>query len=476
MTERHYTTVNPCVMCQPMGSVMAFKGIENSMVLMHGSQGCSTYMRLHLAHHFREPVDIASTSLSEKGAVYGGSENLKKGLKNVIARYHPSVIGVTTTCLAETIGDDVGRILAEFREEEKGADNVHIVPVSTPSYEESHSTGFIKAVDAIVRHFTESGIGKDIFNNKLNVVLGETIAPEDTRELKRILANNIGPRSYILTPDTSETFDAPMTGKVEKIFPGGTPLSDIADMKNCAASIGLGITSDNKAVDYLEAKYNVSAKRVPMPIGLEYSDRFMSALSDITGSEIPEAYRKERGRLIDAMVDVHKYLYGTQVAIYGDPEMVLGLLSLSLENGMYPVLVAPSCKTRAFKEHAHERIDRMNLDCDVKILEGMDFDAFNDAVKEANPEMLIGNSNGKYISQKMGIPLIRVGFPIHDRVGAQRILMMGYQGAMSMVDRITNTILEAKDIELEDKWLQNKDSSNLPGSCCDCTPAHAHLH
>ncbi|MGD9778930.1 nitrogenase component 1, partial [Methanomethylovorans sp.] len=259
MTERNYTTVNPCVMCQPMGSVMAFKGIESSMVLMHGSQGCSTYMRLHLSHHFREPVDIASTSLSERGAVYGGSENLKKGLRNVITRYHPKVIGVTTTCLAETIGDDVGRILTEFREEDKNADDVHIISVSTPSYEDSHTTGFIKAVDAIVRHFTEYGMGNDIFNNKLNVVLGEHIAPEDTRELKRILTAIIGLRSFIFLPDASETFDAPMTGKVEKIFPGGTPLSDIIYMKNCAASIGLGITSDNRAVDHLETKYNVPA-------------------------------------------------------------------------------------------------------------------------------------------------------------------------------------------------------------------------
>ena len=118
MSERNYTTVNPCIMCQPMGSVMAFKGIENSMMLLHGSQGCSTYMRLHLAHHYREPVDIGSSSLSEKGAVYGGSENLKKGLKNLILRYNPKVIGVSTTCLAETIGDDIKRIIGEFREEE----------------------------------------------------------------------------------------------------------------------------------------------------------------------------------------------------------------------------------------------------------------------------------------------------------------------------------------------------------------------
>ena len=84
-----------------MGSIIAFKGIANSMTLLHGSQGCSTYMRLHLVHHFREPVDVGSSALSERGAVYGGAANLKKGLKNIIQGYNPTVIGVATTCLAE---------------------------------------------------------------------------------------------------------------------------------------------------------------------------------------------------------------------------------------------------------------------------------------------------------------------------------------------------------------------------------------
>ncbi|HOG97895.1 MAG TPA: nitrogenase component 1, partial [Methanothrix soehngenii] len=102
-----YSTINPCNMCMPMGSVLAFRGVEGCMPLFHGSQGCATYMRLYLAHHFREPVDIASSALSEKGTVYGGSANLKMGLKNLIIGYSPKAIGVATTCLAETIGDDI---------------------------------------------------------------------------------------------------------------------------------------------------------------------------------------------------------------------------------------------------------------------------------------------------------------------------------------------------------------------------------
>jgi nitrogenase molybdenum-iron protein NifN len=456
MTDRSYATVNPCIMCQPIGSVMAFKGIENSMVLLHGSQGCSTYMRLHLAHHFREPVDIGSSSLSEKGAVYGGSENLKKGLKNLILRYDPKVIGVSTTCLAETIGDDINRIIAEFREEEEEIVNDRIIiPVSTPSYEDSHNSGYIKAVEAIVKEFTATDdSGSDIFNNKLNVVLSENISPEDTRELRRILSDIIGPNSFILLPDISETFDAPMTGELQKIFPGGTLHSDIADMKNSAAMIGLGITNANRAVSYLEHTFDIPSQNLPLPIGLEYTDRFVASVSMIAGTDVPETYQRERGRLIDAMVDAHKYVYGMKVAIYGDPDNVLGILSLALENGMHPILVVSSSKSPGFAECAMERVAQVKPDCDVTILEDVDFDAFNDAVKKAKPEMLIGNSNGKYIAKEMGIPLVRVGFPIHDRVGAQRILSLGYLGAMSMLDRVTNTILETQEDKLAEKWSE----------------------
>lgn len=92
-------SVNPCKMCMPLGGVMALKGIEESMVILHGSQGCSTYIRRHMATHYNEPIDIASSSLTEDGTIYGGAKNLKLGLKNIIKLYNPKIIGVLTTCL-----------------------------------------------------------------------------------------------------------------------------------------------------------------------------------------------------------------------------------------------------------------------------------------------------------------------------------------------------------------------------------------
>jgi len=451
MTKRNYATVNPCVMCQPMGSALAFKGIENTMVLYHGSQGCSTYMRLHLAHHFREPVDIASSSLSEKGAVYGGRENLKKGLRNVINRYNPKVIGVATTCLAETIGDDVPAIIQEFKEEEEGIGDdpekdIIIVPVSTPSYGESHVSGYIKALDAVVRKFAEKPEEESavkIPNGKLNVIPVESLSPADVRELKEIFEVMAG--DYIFLPDISETFDAPLRENLPKIAQGGTPLSEIADMPNSRASLGLGVISRNLAVKYLEESHDVPGYNVPIPIGLSNTDSFFIELVKILSCPIPEKYQKERGRLLDAMVDVHKYLYGVKAAVYGDPDLVFSLTTFMLELGMNPVLIATGSKSKDFEAKIRQIVEKINSEIEPVVLNGIDFDTLNDAVSECNPEILIGNSNGRYIAKARNIPLVRVGLPIHDRVGAQRILTVGYRGAMELLDNITNTILEATD-------------------------------
>ena len=61
--------VNPCKMCMPMGAVSAFAGTKNCMSILHGSQGCATYIRRHMATHYNEPIDIASSSLTEHGTV-----------------------------------------------------------------------------------------------------------------------------------------------------------------------------------------------------------------------------------------------------------------------------------------------------------------------------------------------------------------------------------------------------------------------
>jgi nitrogenase molybdenum-iron protein NifN len=427
---RATATVNPCSMCMPMGAVFVFRGIEGCMPLFLGSQGCSTYMRLYLAHHFREPVDIASSALSEKGAVYGGAANLKQGLKNVIAGYAPLAVGIATTCLAETIGDDVPQIIGEFRQELQ-ASGVTIFNVSTPSYKASHEAGYRAALSAVVRSMAE----RSKPNGKMNLLLGSIVSPSDVRYIKRLLCDwGIG---YILLPDISESFDAPLTKDFPRIPAGGTPLEEIRDAGNSAATISIGAWADGRSAgDYLQEEFDVPHFALPLPLGLEATDKFVGRLEEMTGQILPEEYEKERGRLLDTMVDAHKLMANVRTCVYGDTEMVLGLTSLMKEIGMSLQVLATGSASSGFDRLARE------LAPAAKVLTGADFSMIEEEVAAGDVELLVGPFTGRQTSKAMKLPLLRVGFPNHDRFGATRQLVLGYEGAGRLVDAMANALLE----------------------------------
>ncbi|MCK9441964.1 MAG: nitrogenase associated protein N [Methanothrix sp.] len=434
MISKSLATVNPCSMCMPMGSVLVFRGIEGCMPLFHGSQGCSTYMRLYLAHHFREPVDIASTALSEKGAVYGGSANLMQGLKNVIKGYNPKVIGIATTCLAETIGDDVPQIVREFQAQELLAKDVIIISVSTPSYAASHEVGYRVALKALIQTIAK----KSKPNGRINMLVGSIISPADVRFLRRLFDDwGLG---YILMPDISETFDAILSQDLPLIPKGGTPLEDIRDTANSKATLTIGgWVQEPGAGNYLENEFKVPHVALPLPIGLEFTDRLAANLEELTGLSMPECYERERGRLLDTMVDAHKILADVKTAVYGDTEMVLGITRIMTELGMKPQIVATGAANPAFAENAAE------LAPGSKVMMETDFSQIATEASSRDIELLVGPFMGRGIARKENIPLLRVGLPNHDRYGASHQLLLGYEGSMNLVEGMANALLEGRE-------------------------------
>lgn len=423
--------VNPCKMCMPMGGSLALKGIENSMILMHGSQGCSTYIRRHIATHYNEPVDIASTSLSENGTVYGGSKNLKHGIMNVIELYHPKVIGVLTTCLAETIGEDIKGIIEEFKQKKEITD-LDIIPINTPGYGASHFEGYFQAIKSVIAFYNSQKVKS---NDKINIIV-PNITCEDIREIKRIL--ELFEVDYVLVPDISDTLDAPYKEQYTKIPDGGTKVEDIKKMSGAKATIEMSLLIDDRYSPgkYLEEKFQVPLYSCAIPIGITNMDLFVKALCEITGKEVPEELTKERGRMLDAMIDSHKYNGEGQAAIFGDPETVYAVTTLCNENGISPQIIATGSKAAKMK-------DLLQLE-EALIIPNTDFETIHQHVKERKPNILIGNSDGKFLIEKEGIPLIRIGFPVHDHIGAQRKLFVGYRGTQRFLDEITNTLLDLK--------------------------------
>lgn len=440
----YISTTNACKLCRPLGACLAFKGIEGTVPYLHGSQGCATYMRRYIISHYNEPIDIASSSLSEKHAVYGGGPNLKLGLTNVAEKYRPRAIGIATTCLTETIGDDVRMILHEYRQDTEGSVGLpEFINVATPSYSGTHMEGFHGAVAAVIEQMAEGGATAE----KINLLPG-FVSSADYRYLKEVMAD-FG-LDCIMLPDMSETMDGPAMLEYEKVPAGGTPLALLREMGRSRATIEFGRTLKKTRTGgfILKGNLEVNNFQLGMPIGIEETDLFFELLEKLSGRPVPEKYAKARGRLVDAYVDGHKYVFGKKAIVYGEEDLVVGMSAFLAEIGIRPVLCASGGRSGLLAEAIREATGDILPEQPI-VHEDMDFFDISEQAESLAPDLIVGHSKGYPLARKLSIPLIRVGFPIHDRVGGQRILHLGYHGAQQLFDTVTNALIEKKQADSE---------------------------
>lgn len=434
-------TQNACKLCTPLGAALVFKGIAGAVPLLHGSQGCSTYIRRYLISHFREPVDIACSNFGEQTAIFGGGVNLQTALDNIRRQYDPALIGIATTCLAETIGDDVPMFLRQYRAAHADESLPPLVNVSTPSYQGTHMQGFHGAVKAVMETLAEPSSSQAQGPPMLNLFPG-LVSPADLRHLRRIVLD-FGLQPMML-PDYSQTLDGGLWESYQRIPTGGTPVADVITAGSAAASIELGrvlAQTTDTAATVLQTRCGVPAYRLGLSLGIRQTDRLLQVLSEISGRPVPEQHRLTRGRLLDALVDGHKYVNTARVAVYGEADLVAGLVDFLTEIGAQPVVCATGDAGSRLAKALHDTVDPKVHDR-MCIMEDADFIDLEEALRQARPDLIIGHSKGYGIARKLGIPLVRVGFPVHDRLGGSRLLHVGYEGALALFDRIANTLIE----------------------------------
>jgi nitrogenase molybdenum-iron protein NifN len=442
-------TRNACKLCAPLGASVAYKGIRGCVPIIHGGQGCATYIRRYLISHYKEPVDIASSNFTEESTIFGGGANCLAAIENVISQYKPEVIGMSTTCLSETIGDDVKFYIQNYKDLTDRKKLPHFIAASTPSYQGSHIDGFHEAVASAVKSIAEGGEKGD----HLNIFPG-FVSPEDLRQIKTIL-EDFGIH-YILLPDYSETLDNPIWDSYHRIPEGGTPIESVRKCGSARASIELG-TILNKgslsgrvknnaltttAAEYLHESFGVENYRMPLPLGVSNCDHFFDTLSQLSGKEIPMKYTKERGRLIDSYVDGHKYVFGKRAVVYGEEDLVVALSAFLNEIGIEVALAASGGESGRLEDEIRKYCPENTAE--ITVQNGFDYEMIHEWCIENKPDILIGNSKAYYIARELNIPIVRCGFPIHDRIGGQRIKHVGYTGTQELFDQIVNELIGFK--------------------------------
>jgi nitrogenase molybdenum-iron protein NifN len=298
--------------------------------------------------------------------------------------------------------------------------------------------GFHGAVAAVLDQLAEQEIETDSV-----ALLPGFVSAADLRYLKEVLTDFGLP--VMVLPDYSETLDGPAQLRYEKIPAGGTQVEAIraAGSSRLVIEFGRTIGEMQTGGAVLQEKFGTERAVVGLPIGINETDRFFELLRSLSDRAIPEKHAKERGRLVDAYVDGHKYVFGKKAVVYGEEDMVVGLTSFLAEIGIQPVLCASGGKSGRLAA-AIQTVTKNTLSEHPRVEEGMDFYEISEAADILQPDLLIGHSKGYPLARKLDIPLIRVGFPIHDRVGGQRILHLGYRGAQQLFDLVANALIAKK--------------------------------
>jgi nitrogenase molybdenum-iron protein beta chain len=438
--ERSALCINPCKTCQPVGAMYAALGVKNCMPHSHGSQGCCSYHRMVLSRHFKEPAIASSSSFTEGASVFGGRSNINTAVKNVFDMYNPDIIAIHTTCLSETIGDDLGSYITDM----KIPEGKTVVHCNTPSYVGSHINGYFNMMTGFITYLTK----KTGTSNGKTAIFPGWVNPGDIRELKRIAALLDVPTVFF--PDQSGVMDAPMTGSYKMYPEGGTTLEEIKGLGDSNGVIALGDIISSPPAEHLQKKFKVPFSLLPLPVGITNTDKYILALRQKSQKEVPVELDDERGRLVDLLLDSHQYTYQKEVAIFGDPDTVIGLTSLVLEMGMIPKYVITGSPHSDFVHIVNALFAKYGATgCTVK--SGADLFLLHQWIKNEPVDLMIGTTYGKQIARAQDIPFIRAGFPVIDRYGGPLLPIVGYTGGIMLAEKIINALLDRFDRETADE-------------------------
>jgi nitrogenase molybdenum-iron protein beta chain len=412
------------------------------------------FVRLLFSQHFKESFEVASSSLHEDGAVFGALDRVEEAVEVLLTRYPDvRVVPIISTCSTEVIGDDIDGCISMLEstllpEKFPGRD-VHLIPIHTPSFVGSMVTGYDLTVKEVIKHFA----AKTEPNGKINLITG-WVNPGDVTALKHLLAEMEIEANVLFE---IETFDAPLMPSGNHVAHGETTVEDLIDTANASATFALNRYEGAQAANWLEEEFNIPAVIGPTPIGIRNTDTFLKKLSDVTGKPIPPSLVWERGIALDALTDLtHMFFADKKVAIYGNPDTVIGLAEFCLDLEMKPVLLLLGDDFAGYGEDPRIKAFQANVSHEMEIVTNADLWDLDGRLKDGlEVDLILGHSKGRFISIDHKIPMVRVSFPVYDRAGPYRHPSVGYSGAIRLAEEMANALFADMEYKQNKEWILN---------------------
>jgi nitrogenase molybdenum-iron protein NifN len=424
-------SVSPLKASSTVGAALAFLGFNRTIPMLHGSQGCTAFGKIFFVRHFREPIPLQTTAIDQVSAIMGSEAQVVEGLKTLCEKSTPDLIGVPTTGLVETQGADIEMAVRAFRRTWPQFAGTEVVPVSTPDFTGCMESGYAEATRAIIETLVptraEAGTCPGRRPRQINVLAGSHLTPGDIEHIKELI-EMFGLTPLVL-PDLSDSLDGhlPETD-YSPLTIGGTRVADLATLGEAAATLVIG-GSMSAAADTLATRTGVPDHRFAHLMGLDAVDALVLALSEIAGVAVPDKIERQRAQLQDAMLDCHFMLGMSRFAIAAEPDLLVGFSQMLAGVGAEVVAAVAPANAPALQDVVADQ---------VKI---GDLEDLETAARARDAEILIANSHAVHSASRLGIPLLRAGFPQYDRVGGYRRTWIGYRGTRDALFDLGNLLL-----------------------------------
>ncbi|PLY09709.1 MAG: nitrogenase iron-molybdenum cofactor biosynthesis protein NifN [Arcobacter sp.] len=410
--------LNPIKLSQPMGAMLCFLGIKNCMPLMHGAQGCASFSKVFFTRHFNDPISVQTTAVNDITAVIdGGDYTISESIKNITKKVKPDLVGLFTTGLTETKGDDIRGACLLMK------DIQEMAYVNTPDFEGSLESGFARSIEAIIEQIIEPATSID--SNKAVIIPNVNLKPIEVEKIKDTIS--LFGYEVLALPDLSDSLDGHLGLKQGALSSGGITVDEIKNLSNASLVMTIG-SSVKKAGEKLKEKNeNINLIHYDSLGGLEQSDKFFKDLCKIKDVSSPHpSIVRWRKRLQDALLDTHFAIGSASIVLALEPDQCISIANTIIEAGANIKAIVTTHKNDLLEE----------IECE-HLLVG-DFEDVEKYLKDS--DILISSFHGERYTMKYKKGLMLRGFPDFEGVGNQLKNDVLYEGSAYALFELANLI------------------------------------
>jgi len=424
VSQTKSAAVNPLKSSQPLGAAFAFLGVDGAIPLLHGSQGCTSFALALLVRHFNEAIPLQTTAMNEAAIIVGGADRLEEAILSLKARTRPRLIGICTTASVEARDEDVaGDVENIKRRRAIELMGTEVVVAKTPDFDGAIEEGWSKAVTAMIEAITRPD--KQYRDpGKVAILPGCNLTVADIEHLRET-AVSFGLDPVIL-PDVSGALDGSVPEQWMPATYGGTTVEEIRDLGTTMQCIAIG-EHMRRSAEALQRLTGVPYVLFRSLTGLENVDRFIRVLAAVSRKQAPLNVRRNRMQLQDAMLDGHSHMAGKKIAIASEPDQLFQFSDFFTAMGAEIAAAVTTTGTSKALEMVPAKT--------VKVGDLGDLESLG-----ATADLIVTHSHGREAAKRLGVPLMRVGLPMFDRVGSQHKLTILYRGTRDMIFDLANII------------------------------------